>query len=160
MTTPTPKPRRWIAGLAIAASFVAGGLTLPTLAASAQDAAMHGGGHGDMHAMMMRHVDKMLAAIDATPDQKSRFMAILGGAMPTMGAAHERMHDAMKSFHALLLAPTIDRGAMESLRASEIADLDASSKTLVSAIADAAEVLTPAQRAKVAAMMTEHDHPH
>ena len=165
MTNPTSKPRRWIAGLAIAASFVAGGLTLPTLAASAQDAAMqmhgmHGGAHGDMHAMMMRHLDKMLAAVDATPDQKSRIMTILGGAMPAMGAVHERMHDSMKSFHALLLAPTIDRGALESLRATEIADIDASSKTLVGAIADAADVLTPAQRAKVAAMMSEHEHPH
>ena len=64
----------------------------------------------------------MLAAVDATPDQKSRIMTILGGAMPAMGAVHERMHDSMKSFHALLLAPTIDRGALESLRATEIAD--------------------------------------
>jgi protein CpxP len=154
--------RRWLAGAALAGAFVVGGITLPVLTASAQDAAMHmhGGGHGDMHAMMMRHLDKMLTAVDATPDQKSRIMAILGGAMSSMGGVHAKMQDSMKQAHALLTAPTIDRGALESLRASEFADLDASSKTLVSAIADAAEVLTPAQRAKLSTMMMEHAHPH
>ncbi len=162
MTTSTTKPRRLIVGIAVAASFVVGGLTLPTLAASAQDAAMQGAMHGsraDMHAMMMRHLDKMLTAVNATPDQQSRIKTILGGAMPAMGAAHARMHDSMKQLHAILLAPTIDRAALESLRASEIADIDAASKTMVSAMADAAEVLSPQQRAKVSAMMMEHEHP-
>ena len=162
MTTSTPIHRRWLAGLALAGAFVAGGLTLPLLAASAEDAAMHGAmhgdGHGDMHAMMARHLDKMLTAVDATPDQKSRIMAILGGAMTSMGGAHEKMHDGMRQFHALIGAPTIDRGALESLRASEIAEIDAGSKTLVAAAADAAEVLTPAQRAKLATMMADHEH--
>ncbi len=156
--------RRWLAGAVLVGAFVAGGIAVPALTATAQDAAMsgdlHGGHHGDMHAMMMRHLDKMLAAVDATPDQKSRIMATLGRAMPAMGGVHVKMHDSMKRFHALLTAPTIDRGALESLRASQIADLDASSKTLVAAIADAAEVLSPAQRAKLSAMMMEHQNPH
>lgn len=162
MTTSTPVRRRWLTGLALAGAFVAGGLTLPILTASAEDAAMHGamhaGGHGEMHAMMMQHLDKMLTAVDATPDQKSRIMSILGGAMKSMGGAHEKIHDGMRRFHTLLSAPTIDRGALESVRASEIAEVDAGSKTLVAAMADAAEVLTPAQRAKLATMMADHEH--
>lgn len=165
MNTSNPRQlRRWLVGLAVAGSFVAGGITLPVLAASAEDAAMSGamhmGGHGDMHAMMARHLDKMLTAVDATPDQKSRIMAILGGAMKSMGGTHAKMHDAMNRFHAVLTAPAIDRGALENLRATEIADLDAASKTMVAAIADAAEVLTPGQRAKLSTMMMDHDHPH
>ncbi len=162
MTTSTPIRPRWLAGLALAGAFVVGGLTLPMLTASAEDAAMHGamhgGGHAEMHAMMARHLDKMLTAVDATPDQKSRIMTILGGAMKSMGGAHEKMHDGLKQFHALLSAPTVDRGALESVRASEIAEVDAGSKTLVAAMADAAEVLTPAQRVKLGAMMADHDH--
>ena len=166
MTPSKPNRRRWLAGLAIAGSFVAGGLTLPVIAASARDAAMHGamhgamggGGHGDMHAMMERHLDKMLGAVDATPDQKSRIKAILGAAMPTMGGVHTRVHDSMKQFHALLSAPAIDRGALESLRAAQIAQFDSASKTMVAAIANAAEVLTPRQRAKLSTMTMDHEH--
>ena len=59
---------------------------------------------------------------------------------------------------ALITAPTIDRAALENLRAEHIAAADRASKVLAQALADAADVLTPAQRAKLGAMAAEHHH--
>jgi len=157
---PTGPRRRWLAGVALAAAFVAGGVTLPLLSASAQDAAMHGMmGHGGMHAMAMAHLDRALDAAGASADQKAKITAILHAGFKPMADLHADMKATHASLHAILLAPTIDRAALERLRAGEIARLDAASKTLAAAMADAAEVLTPAQRAKLAAMPMTHQPP-
>jgi Spy/CpxP family protein refolding chaperone len=157
----TPLRRRLTLTAALAASFVAGGLVLSGPMAMAQNGMGHGemAGHGDMHAMMGAHIAKMLAAVDATPDQKQRIQAILGGAMRSMSAMHEGLKGAHGELHRLLTAPVIDRGALEQLRAARIADLDRASRAMVSAMADAAEVLSPEQRAKLADVMAEHRHP-
>lgn len=154
---------RALAALAVAGAFITGGLVLPPLAATAEESAMHAGmGMGDharMHEMMAAHLDKMLTAVDATPEQKAKINTILRGAMQSMGGMHEQLHARMERLHAILSAPTIDRGALEQLRAAQMAEFDARSRTMVNAMADAAEVLTPQQRAKLATMM--HDHgPH
>ena len=99
MTDPIQTPRRrWLAGLALAGAFVAGGVTLPLVAASAQDAAqggamhhMMGHGHGDMHAMAMAHVSKMLDEVGASADQKSRVEAILHAGIAPMAGLHRDM---------------------------------------------------------------------
>lgn len=154
--------RRWLAAGACALSFVVGGLTLPVVAASAQDAAMHHGVgmHGDMHGMAMAHLDKMLTSVDATPDQKAKIKEILGAAMKPMAGAPGKMHEGMAQLHALLTAPTIDRAALERLRAEHVAAIDQMSRTMVQAMADAAEVLTPQQRAKLGAEMAAHASTH
>jgi Spy/CpxP family protein refolding chaperone len=56
----------------------------------------------------------------------------------------------------LLTAPAIDRAKMEDLRAAQIKSFDESSKRLVTAIADAAEVLSPDQRAALAEEIRKH----
>ena len=138
----------------------AGALALSGLGASAQTApptpAMGAmAAHGAMHGQMMSRMQAMLDAVGATADQKTKIAAILHtGFAPLMGL-HTEMQQAHASLHALITAPTIDRAALEQLRAREMAALDAASRTLVKAIADAAEVLTPAQRAKAAAMMSK-----
>ena len=53
----------------------------------------------------------------------------------------------------LLTQPTIDRAAIEKLRADQIATHEAVSKQLVQAVADAADVLTPEQRRKISDML-------
>jgi Spy/CpxP family protein refolding chaperone len=50
----------------------------------------------------------------------------------------------------LLSAATIDRAAIEALRAEQVALADATSKRLAQALADTADVLTPEQRVKLA----------
>lgn len=152
-------PRRWMTGVALAAAFVAGGVTLPGLAALAQGPAAAGmhhmmGGHGDMHA----HIAKVLDQVGASDEQKAKITAILDEGFKPMGAMHGQMHENMAALHAALTAPTVDRGALEQVRARQIADLDQASRSMTKALADAADVLRPDQRAKLAGMMAEHHH--
>ena len=67
-----------------------------------------------------------------------------------MKAAHEAHSAAFRQFHEAMTAPSIDRARLESLRAEQIKSFDETSKRLVTAISDAAEVLTPEQRAALA----------
>jgi Spy/CpxP family protein refolding chaperone len=108
-----------------------------------------------MQGQMMAHVEHMLDEIGATADQKSRIKTILRGAMEPI--AHSDMAAHHKAALAILTAPTIDRGTIEEMRAEHVAQIDAESRKLATAIADAAEVLTPDQRVKLA-MMAQREH--
>jgi len=155
--------RRLLLGGAFAATFVAGGLAMSGTPAAALGMVMgHAGmgGHGDMHAMMQAHIGKMLTEVNATPDQRSRINAILKSGMESVAPLHAKFEASHGDLHRLLAAPTIDRGALEQLRAARMADLDEISKTVVGSLADAAEVLSPGQRAKLAALMAQQPHPH
>jgi periplasmic protein CpxP/Spy len=183
ITTFTPPQRRRIVaglrglllGAAFTATFVAGGLVMSSAPAAAVTMAMdqagmgemsgmggmHGmHGHGGMHGMMAAHLDKMLTEVDATPDQKEKIKAIMHKGFETIGPMHEKMADGHKQLHRLLTATTIDRAALEQLRASEMSDFDQASRVMVQTMADAAEVLRPEQRAKLATLMAEHREHH
>ncbi len=157
--------RRLLLAGAFAASFLAGGFVMSGAGAWAADMAMshamgHGGGHGGMHAAMGVHLDEMLAKVDATPDQKTRINAIMKDAMAAMGPVHERLAATHGEIHRLLAAPTVDRAALEQLRAARMDDIDQASKVLVRAMADAADVLDPGQRQKLGTMMAQHHAMH
>lgn len=155
--------RRLLLGAAFAVTFVAGGLVMSDPSAAAFAMAMdHAGmgGHGGMHGMAQAHIEKMLTEVDATPDQKLRINAILKTAIASIAPLHEKLEATHGDLHRLLAAPVIDRTALEQLRAARVADLDQASKAIVQAVADAAEVLSPKQRAKLATLMAEHHHPH
>ncbi|HZK99633.1 MAG TPA: Spy/CpxP family protein refolding chaperone [Caulobacteraceae bacterium] len=160
-TSRKPARRRWLLGAALAVAFVAGGVTAPVLMASAQEAGMHGmmGDHGGMHAMAMAHVNRMLDQVGASADQKARIASILHAGFQPMIGLHGRMGETHAALHAILSAPSIDRGALEQLRARDIAEIDQASRTMVQAFADAAEVLRPEQRARLASLIQAH-HAH
>ena len=73
--------------------------------------------------------------------------------MADMKPLHAQHMQARQKAMALLAAPTIDRAALEQLRAQEMQSTDAMSKRMTQSMADSAEVLTPAQRAKLAELM-------
>jgi Spy/CpxP family protein refolding chaperone len=106
--------------------------------------------------MHLDHVQAMLGKIGASDAQKSQIDGILKGAFNEMKGAHEAHGAAFGQFHELLLAPSLDRGKIEELRAEQIKSIDAASKRVVTAIEDAAEVLTPEQRASLAEEVRKH----
>jgi len=159
--------RGWVRRTALAAALVASGAALPVLVASAQGTGagvsmhhmMHGTmGAGDMHAKAMGHVTQMLDAVDASDDQKAKIGSILHTGFEPMAKLHEDMGNTHKALHQILAAPTVDRAALEQLRAAQIARIDSASRAATGAMADAAEVLRPDQRAKLVAMAAEHGH--
>ncbi|MEO7689928.1 MAG: Spy/CpxP family protein refolding chaperone [Sphingomonas sp.] len=154
--------RGWLRRTALAAALVASGAALPVLVASAQGVgmSMHGmhGSSGDMHAKAMGHVTQMLDAVGASEDQKTKIGSILHTGFEPMAKLHEDMGATHKALHQILAAPTVDRAALEQLRAAEIARIDSASRAATGAMADAAEVLRPDQRAKLVAMAAEHGH--
>ena len=119
-----------------------------------------GGGDGERgemgrHGGGMRGIGRVLDEIDATPEQEKKLFAIFDG-------VRGQMRDTMIDFRStrgelldILGATTIDRDAVETLRAERLAAMDAASKTMSAALIEAAEVLTPEQRAKLAAFVEE-----
>jgi len=88
-------------------------------------------------------------AIDATEEQAARVQGIVDQAasdLLELAPRHREHHDALV---ALLAKDAVDRGALESLRAEELALVETASRRLAQAIADAADVLTPEQRAEL-----------
>ncbi len=95
-------------------------------------------------------VDHLAWAIDATAEQKQKLTTIATAMTKDLLPVHEKMHAASARAVQLLRQPQTDRAALEALRAEQIALADDVSKRLVQGLADAADVLTPQQRAKLA----------
>ena len=118
----------------------------------------HGGGHGGHHkgfagisdADIEAHIERMVKhaaiEIDATQEQQEKITALVTAAAKELKPVHDRMRATGKEIHDLLLADTIDRAALEQLRADRFADAERISKNLVGALADVAEVLSLEQR--------------
>ena len=156
--TPNSSKRRtrWI---------VAGGVAVLALAGIGAAGAM-GGGHGMGPQMMeigMRHgghfagrgLERALEAVDATAEQEKRIWEIIDGARAELRPMMREFRDTRETVMGLVSAPTIARAAAEALRAERIAAIDEASKKMTAAALDAAEVLTPEQRAKLAEQMKE-----
>jgi Spy/CpxP family protein refolding chaperone len=62
----------------------------------------------------------------------------------------DRMREARAQAVALLSEPTVDRGALEALRAGQLQAAEQASRRLTQALADVADVLTPEQRKQIA----------
>jgi Spy/CpxP family protein refolding chaperone len=152
--------RKWLLGAALAGAFLSGGVITSSLA-MAQGAAMHhmAGSPGEMHARAMAHVSKMLDQVGASADQKTRIEAVLRSGFEPVGALHDDMRQTHAGLQAILSAPTIDRAALEQLRSGEIAKLDQASRGMTGALADAAEILRPDQRAKLAGLLARSHAP-
>jgi Spy/CpxP family protein refolding chaperone len=91
--------------------------------------------------------------LDATADQQVKIANIAKAAVADLRPLHEKAHAARAPAVTLLTAPTIDRSAIERLRAEQIGLAETASKRIAQALADAAEVLSPEQRRKVADWM-------
>jgi protein CpxP len=118
---------------------------------------MHGGGMfggpltpAQIDDRIDRMTKHMAIELDATADQQARIASIAKAAVADLRPLREKAQAARTQAVALLTAPTIDRTAIERLRAEQIGLAETASKRIAQALADAAEVLNPEQRRKVA----------
>jgi Spy/CpxP family protein refolding chaperone len=120
-------------------------------------------GHAGQQAMspaaMETHIDRLLdqCGADVSADQKARVAAIARAAMTDFSSSQEPFAQVHARAHDLLMAPVIDRVALEQLRAAHIQRMDEISRRFVAGMEDAADILTPAQRAQCAAHMRAHN---
>jgi Spy/CpxP family protein refolding chaperone len=149
--------RRWaiaavlaVAAGAVCTSFASGGPVLPG----------HQGHMALSPAAMEAHIDKMVdqCAADASSDQKARLAAIAKAAVADLRPVHEQFREAHAQAHMLLMAPAIDRAALEQWRAAQMQRMDDISRRVVAAVEDGAEVLTPEQRAACAGQLGKLMH--
>ncbi len=163
VTKPNTK-RRWaIAG--IGGALAAGLLTLSAFGNGGPGWHGHHGhrGHGMLSEMSPeeagKRIDKMvnwiLDDVAATAEQKQRVAQIAKEAAQELMPMRAQHKAARGRAVDLFSQPTIDRAAIEQLRVEELQLGEAASKRIAKAVADAAEVLTPEQRVKLAAEWTK-----
>lgn len=98
-----------------------------------------------------RRVNRMLGLVDASTEQKQKVRAIFEKAATDLYASREQRRANRRATAEALAAATIDKAKIEQLRADRMKLADGTSKRLTDAVVEAAEVLTPAQRADLAA---------
>lgn len=159
--TSTKAYRRWtLAGIAAATVAVVGaGLSWHGHANA------HGFGFGGRHGgweqmdpeAMSRRIEAMvayrLADLDATAEQKAKITTIMKAAANDLSSLRGQGRDLRRKSMELLTAATIDRAQLEALRVQQSQLRETVSRRMLQALGDAAEVLTPEQRAKVAEHM-------
>ena len=159
------QPRRWlIAGLATATVAVVGATLGWQERAQAQSPMMEGAfgfGHGSADpAVRAKKIDAMvqwmLADIDATDDQRTKISTILKAAANDLAPLQQQHMQARRTTMQLLSAATIDRAQLESIRVQQMQLADTATKRMTQAMADAAEVLSGDQRAKLVAKWQQH----
>jgi protein CpxP len=155
-TLPTPsKPphrRRWLFGILIGAAILSG------FAAGKVHSAPwfpFWGHHHPLDAeeitfMVQRRLGQALSKVDATQEQRDKINAIAKSAIDDVIAMRKDPSARREQVMAIFKADTIDRAALEALRAEQLGTGEAASKRIVQAAADAAEVLKPEQRRQLA----------
>lgn len=102
------------------------------------------GGH-----MGERMLNRALGSVEASDEQREDIRAIIGEAREDIRALTADHEDQREQFKELLAAEEIDRSAFELLRQTMLETGDAVSARAMEAFLDAAEVLTPEQRAEL-----------
>ena len=106
------------------------------------------------------HLERMLkhlyVEIDATDEQKQKLAPIVKEAAKDLLPLREKTRDARRKALDLLTQDSIDRAAIETLRAEQLQLAEQASKRIAQTLADAAEVLTPAQRKELALRVERH----
>jgi len=129
--------------------------TPPALFAHARHGFGHfRGHHGHSEEDIRFAVSFLLHEVDASDEQVAAVTEIATRAATELKALHQAHRARRESFTQALVSA--DRGALEALRGEELATVEAASQRLVAALADAAEVLTPEQRQRLAEAHARH----
>jgi periplasmic protein CpxP/Spy len=111
----------------------------------AMHVAMGKGGIGTSFAE--RRFERVMTEIEATDEQADRLRDIFEATRDELMPERADLHEFRDELAALIAAPEIDREAAERLRAEKIETIDRASRRMTDALIEAAEVLTPEQRA-------------
>lgn len=103
-------------------------------------------------------VSWVLREVDASDEQVAAVTAIATRAATDLKALHAEHRSRRDAFTQALVGA--DRSALETLRGEELATVEDASQRIVSALADAAEVLTPEQRQRLAEAHARHHEQH
>jgi Spy/CpxP family protein refolding chaperone len=151
--------RRALAGLAAVGVAAIGSVSMQREAHAGPNPGPHGPGgwHGGMGPMdpatRTRRIDAMvafmLADIDVSAEQRERIAVIARSAATDMDSNREQHRKLRRESLELFAAPTIDRARLESLRVEQLKLRDSTSRRMLTAMIEGAEVLTPEQRAKL-----------
>jgi Spy/CpxP family protein refolding chaperone len=113
-------------------------------------------------ASLDQHLERMLkhlyVEIDATDEQKRRLEPIVKQAAKDLLPLRESLHAGRREAIELLTAERVDAAALEVLRARQLGLADEASRRFTRALAEVADVLTPAQRKDLAAHFARRHH--
>lgn len=165
----TPYPMRLLAAtfaVALAATFAQTAIAQPMGGPGGPGGPGHhgmaghrGGGGPGMGMMGMegkpRMMERMLDAVNATPEQRAQIKQISDAARADMQAQHEAGRKLHEQSLALFTQPTVDARAAEALRQQMLAQHDQASKRMLQAKLDVSRVLTPEQRKTLADRMVQ-----
>lgn len=119
------------------------------------------GGHRGMD--RPHHMERMLNAVNATPEQRAQVKQIMQAAHAESAAQHAATRALHEQSQALFAQPTVDARAAEAVRQQMMALHDQASKRRMQALLEVSRVLTPEQRktlsetmGKRRAMMERH----
>ena len=135
---------------------------LATFAVATWAQPMGHGGHRGMGPGMMfggspermdRMVDRMLDGLSATDAQRSQIQQIARKAAADLKAQREAARGLHERGLQIFTAPSVDPAAAEALRQQMLAQHDQASRTMMQAMLDIGQVLTPEQRAKIGERM-------
>jgi Spy/CpxP family protein refolding chaperone len=161
--------RRWVAAALTAAVVGAFGAQIPAYAhegsCNHQHHSWHHRHHGKMNPQkaeqrMEKRIDHMLDRVKATDDQKQKINAITKSAFTDLQPLHQQRRDLRHKAMALLTQPTIDQAAFDQLQTQQQQLADKISQRREQSLIEAAQVLTPEQRAKLAERWQKHGKHH
>ena len=176
LTETPPRDYRLLIVLALAAGLTIGLLT----AALAQGYGWHPGFMGGWHRGFMSggwghgggplspaHIDERIdrmskhlaIELDATPEQQQKLAAIAKSAVHDLLPLREKAHAARGQAVVLLTALSVDRDAIERLRAQQVGLAETASKRIAQALGDASDALSTEQRRKIADWLAASDGP-
>jgi Spy/CpxP family protein refolding chaperone len=164
--TPAPKPRRLRRFVFASALLVTGGVIGAVVAGPVLGQGpgfgphWHHGDFGPAHRMggydrmffpgpIERGVERLGWITDASTEQKAKINAIAQKAADDIFALRQKHLEARKQVLDTLAAPTVDRARLETLRTDQMKLAETATKRITDAVANVAEVLTPAQRAEL-----------
>ena len=115
---------------------------------------------GEIKQHVEYRIGRMLEKVEASEAQEAAIQAIVSDAIGELHTLHDGFASQRGEIRGLLTAETIDREAIEAIRASHLAQADSISRVVSGRLADVMEILTPVQRLALEQRFARHGPHH